>query len=115
MNKFPQHRHYLCQNVIFILLLLSLAAQSANAALVRGRLLRNNAPASGVAVTVYAASFGRSTPAYSGGDGMYYINGVPPGGYYLEVWISRDPRVLPAVYQIQVNEPYTDVSPLAVP
>ncbi len=93
--------------------------QAATAATVRGRLIRyvngGQYPAGGMAVTVYNQYTGRSSPAYTGPDGMYYLYYVPPGGYYLEVWTSRDPRVPPTVYPVQVVEPYTDIPQIAVP
>ncbi len=102
----------------FCLLLLALS-QTAIAATLRGRLDRrapNGAiyPAPGIAVTVYRRDLGRSSPSYSGADGMYYLN-VAAGRYPLEIWISRDPRVRPLVYQIQVKEPYTDIAEILLP
>jgi hypothetical protein len=40
---------------------------------------------------------------------MYYLQ-LPAGPYYLEVWLSNTPTT----YPIQVNEPYTDIPPIAV-
>jgi hypothetical protein len=82
-----------------------------SAATVRGRLVRmsNRAPVVGVAVTLYSQTRGRSNAVYSGPDGMYYMNATQ-GTYYLEIWVSRDPRVRPLVYTIQVSEPYTDIA-----
>jgi len=90
----------------------------ATAANVRGRLDRvapNGAryPATGVAVTVYNQTMGRSAPSYAGGDGLYYINNVPAGSYYLEVWAN--PGGQPMVFPIQVFEPYVDIPPIVVP
>jgi Carboxypeptidase regulatory-like domain len=100
--------------VLAPVLLVFLVTGSANAATVRGRLVHSNGyPAAGVAVTVFSQGTGRSSPAYTGGDGMYYLNNVPPGYYYLEVWSY--PGGAPAVYQIQVYEPYTDIPPTGVP
>ncbi len=92
----------------------------ANAATVRGRLDRVKPngiryAGAGVAVTVYSQAMGRSNPAYAGPDGMYYLFNVPAGAYYLEVWVSRDPRVPPRVYPISVAEPYSDIPPIVVP
>ena len=98
-----------------VCVLVVLTAGLANAATVRGRLIHgsNGYPAAGVAVTVYNQGVGRSSPAYTGTDGMYYLYNVPPGYYYLEVWIY--PGGAPIVYQIQVAEPYTDIPPTGVP
>jgi hypothetical protein len=73
----------------------------------------NGYPGAGVAATVFNPQVGRSSPAYAGPDGMYYIYIVPPGAYNLEVWIY--PGGAPILYQIQVVEPYTDIPPITVP
>jgi hypothetical protein len=89
-------------------------SQLASASLLRGRLVYpNGAPAAGLAVTVYSQIIGRSAPSYTDGTGMYYLN-IPAGAYYLEIWISPDPRVPPRVYPIQVGEPYTDIPPIVI-
>jgi hypothetical protein len=95
-------------------LLLVLSTGLASASTVRGRLLHiNGYPAAGVAVTVSNQQAGRSSPAYAGPDGMYYLYNVPPGYYYLEIWLRPD---APTMYQIQViNQPYTDIAPISVP
>ena len=93
---------------------LVLAAGLAHAATVRGRLIHQNGyPATSIAVTVVNSQGVRCSPAYTGADGMYYLFNIPPGPYYLEVWIY--PGGAPAVYQIQVIEPYTDIAQIAVP
>ncbi len=89
--------------------------QGATAATVRGQLILyapNGAqyPAGGFAVTIYNQYTGRSSPAYTGPDGMYYIYYVRAGGYYLEVWKPQNPT--PTVYPIQVVDPYTDIPPI---
>lgn len=84
-----------------------------SASTVRGRLVRSNGyPATGVAVTVVNQQIGRSSPAYAGPDGMYYLYNVPAGYYYLEVWVNPSS---PIVYQIQVLDPLTDVVQIVVP
>jgi Carboxypeptidase regulatory-like domain len=94
-------------------LLVVLSTALANAATVRGRLVHSNGyPAAGMAVTVYNQVVGRSSPAYAGRDGMYFLYNIPPGYYYLEVWLNPGK---PIVYQIQVVEPYTDVAQIGVP
>jgi len=96
------------------IVLLLIGAASAQAAMVRGRLVHSNGyPAAGVAVTVFNQAVGRSSPAYAGPDGMYYLYNIPPGYYYLEVWIY--PGGAPVVYQIQVFEPYTDLPVVMIP
>lgn len=97
--------------------LLAVAATS-NAATVRGRLEHvypngSRTPVSGIAVTIFVpATRIRSTPSYSGPDGMYYLEGIPAGTYNLEVWVSRDARVPPMVFTIQVQEPHSDIPPI---
>ena len=103
-----------CWIVLVFLLLANLAA----ATTVRGRLFLvlpsgQTLPAPGVAVTLRNPQAGRSTPAYSGSDGMYYLN-APPGSYVLEVWNSADPRIQPLQMTIQVRNPYTDIPPIRV-
>jgi len=104
----------------FLALALLLFTAAGSAATVRGRLdrvLPNGAktPASGVKVTIYNKAIGRSSPSYAGPDGMYSLFNLPAGSYYLEVWISPDPRIRPTVYPITVVEPYTDIPPIVVP
>jgi hypothetical protein len=100
--------------IVLSIVFICSAVGAANAATVRGRLLHQNGyPAAGVAVTVYNQTMGRSSPAFAGADGMYYLYNIPPGNYYLEVWIY--PNSPPVVYQIQVAEPYTDIPPTSVP
>jgi hypothetical protein len=107
-RRFPIHKLLLGTLLVLAVPQLALAAQ------LRGRLVyQNGAPAAGLAVTVYSQAIGRSVPAYTDATGMYYLN-IPPGAYYLEVWISRDPRVQPQVYPIQVAEPYTDIPPIVI-
>jgi hypothetical protein len=43
---------------------------------------------------------------------MYYLEGIPAGTYNLEVWVSRDARVPPMVFTIQVQEPHSDIPPI---
>lgn len=91
-----------------------LAIGSAHASTVRGRLVHaNGSPAAGFAVTVYNPQTGRSSPAHTGPDGMFYLYNVRPGSYYLEVWTA--PGGKPVVYQVTVGEPYADVAQIGVP
>jgi hypothetical protein len=51
---------------------------------------------------------------YTGEDGMYYLYNVPPGFYYLEVWIQ--PGRQPLVYEVQVgNGSFSDIPPIILP
>ena len=104
---------------MLLAILLAVLAQPVFAAssTVRGRLTRvapngQSFPAQGIAVTVYNPQLGRSSPAYSGPDGMYYLYNIPTGSYTLEVWASNSPLL----FQIQVYpQPYTDIARIAVP
>ena len=91
-------------------------SEAANAATIRGRLVHavnQNVAAPGIAVTIYNQYVGRSSPAYTDINGMYYIYNVPAGSYYLELWIY--PGGNPIVYPITVGEPYTDIPQIPVP
>ena len=98
----------------FILLAMMWSSLAAEAAIVRGRLLRGQGVAPGIAVTVWCQQFGRSQPTYSQADGIYYIANVPPGAYVLEVW-ARGNGQPPLTFNIQINEPGTDIPPVFVP
>ena len=83
------------------------------AAMVRGRLLHSNGfPAAFIAVRVFAPNLGPSGFSYSGNDGMYYLNGIPPQSYTLEVWVSN---AYVLRFTINVIEPVTDIAPIGVP
>jgi hypothetical protein len=113
-SQLRSYRKRLLAFGIALLFLLSTYPPRADAALVRGRLVRV-APngqvygVPGVSVTVYRQDLGRSTPSVTDGNGMYYLT-VPAGAYWLEVWVTNPPRV----YQIQVFEPGTDIPPIFV-
>ncbi len=99
------------------LLVLGMFGDAAFAATVRGRLDRRGPygfyPAAGVAVTVNNPQMGRSSPAYTGTDGMYYLFNIPPGNYTLEIWPY--PQTGPLLFPVTVNDPGTDVPPILVP
>lgn len=82
---------------------------------VRGRLVRQSGPpAAGVPVTVLHPMRGRSGAAYSAPDGMYYLHGIPPGQYTLEVWVF--PQQRPWIFQINVYpQPTNDIAPISIP
>jgi len=100
------------------LLLFTLSAFT-YAGTVRGRLDRRDSygriyPAVYVQVTLFQQGKGRSAPAYTGTDGMYYLYNVPPGTYSLEIWAY--PNRPPIVYTIYVsNQQLTDIAPIQVP
>lgn len=85
-------------------------------ATVRGRLLCNGGqlPATGIAVTLINQQGARTTPFFTGGDGMFYFT-VPPGPYVLEIWLSRSTNMPTNTYNIFVSEPITDLPPLVMP
>ncbi len=79
-------------------------AQQITTTTVRGQLLWNgwnqigapqSYPAPGVQVTLFNQAVGRSWPAVTGNDGMYYFYNIPLGDYSLEVWISNPPIAFP--------------------
>ncbi len=104
---------------LLLFLIVCAATASAAAATVRGRLDRRDAygniyRAAYVGVTLNNQYVGRSSMTYTGEDGMYYLYNVPPGSYYLEVWIQ--PGRQPLVYQVQVgNAPFSDIPPILLP
>ncbi|HTV14624.1 MAG TPA: carboxypeptidase regulatory-like domain-containing protein [Acidobacteriaceae bacterium] len=71
-------------------------------------------PAVGIAVTVKSAATGRSAPAFSGGDGMYYLN-LKAGAYTLEIWLSKSATAPTQTHEITVREPSTDVERIVLP
>jgi hypothetical protein len=97
---------------VTIALLLAIAG-TCPAATVRGKVLRANKAASGVEVTVLNAQKVRTSPVYSGANGMYYIPNVKAGSYTLEVWAT--PKKPPLTFPIQVKEPESDINPVEVP
>jgi hypothetical protein len=100
-----------------LLLIIFLQAGYLSAASIRGQLLceNNSVPAVGIAVTVFNPQTGRSNPSFTGGDGMYYLNGIPAGIHTLEIWIYRSQGTPSMVYQIQVGEPHTDLPRVNLP
>lgn len=103
--------------IVSVFLMVLALSGIAQAATVRGR-VDHVAPngqrvsMAGVAVTISRPGIGRSAPVYTDGNGMYYLQNVPAGTYDLEIWTSRDPRVPPTKFRIQVGEPYTDGPPV---
>lgn len=111
--------HFRALKILLSCLVFLAMSQILSAASLRGRLdrtLPNGArvPVGGITVTVFSQATGRSSPAVSQQDGMYYLNNVPAGDYNLEVWI-RGTNNPPLAYGIRVIEPYTDVAPIILP
>lgn len=106
--------------IVLLVIVLFVLSASTYAATVRGRLDRRDGygriyPAVYVRVTLRSDRLGRSGPAYSGTDGMYYFYNVPPGTYYLEIWPYPNQQQ-PIVYVIYVNDqPLTDIAPIQIP
>jgi hypothetical protein len=102
---------------LLILALIYGSAASAYAGNIRGMLYRRASdgrtyPAPYVRVTLNHAQYGRSSPADTGPDGMYYFYNVQPGDYWLEVWVGSKPLV----FTIRVyNQPLTDIPPIQIP
>jgi hypothetical protein len=105
--------------LIMAFLLLMVFAESSDAAVVEGKLQRqdsqgNVTPASGISVTVSDAKGQRSVAAASNSEGLYYIPNVTPGTYRLEIWAK--PKAPPMTFEIQVGaEPATSVAPINIP
>jgi len=99
-----------------LLLFMTVAATLAGAAVVRGRLVhQNQAPATGIAVTVYNPISKRTVPVHTDANGAYYIPNVSAGNYSLEIWTTTGPGAKPIEYSIRVEEPYTDVATKVIP
>jgi hypothetical protein len=96
-----------------VVLFAAAGTSQAAAATVRGKLLQGNSPASGIQVTVLNQQKVRTSPVYSGANGMYYIPNVKAGSYTLEVWTTS--RKSPLVFPIQVKEPESDINPIKLP
>jgi hypothetical protein len=91
-----------------------LVIPAAGASTVRGKLVRMEGaaatPVSGIGVRVTGKDF-KSTETYSGYDGMYYFDKVPPGAYSLEVSVRSG--AAPALFAIQVGgSAHTDIAPI---
>lgn len=91
-------------------------AQFANAEGIRGRLDGVGPyglyPVPGIAVTV-ASPGGRSAPVYSDYRGMYYMFGLRPGRYTLEIW-AGGPQPMRFGIQVYRGQPMTDIAPIRV-
>jgi hypothetical protein len=105
---------HLTRKCFGVCLLLLLFAQVSNAASLRGRVIHaypgRVVGVPNLAVTVYSPTFGRSTPAYTGADGVFYL-AVPAGSYHLEIWVNPQ---TPLTYPINVGEPGVDIPPITI-
>jgi hypothetical protein len=110
-------RHVVAVLISTLLSVTVFVQPSVAASTVRGRLFRvfngGSYPVQGIGVTVFNPRLGRSTPSYSGPDGMYYLYNIPGGAYTLEIWTTPNE---PMTFQITVYEiPFTDIAPIQVP
>lgn len=105
------------RNMLMVGMLVAAQCNISLAAEVRGQLLCSGgkSPATGIAVTVSSKQGKRSAPFFTGGNGMYYLNGIPAGQNTLEVWLSKGSNAPTNTYPIQVSEPSTDIQPITVP
>jgi hypothetical protein len=101
--------------LIAILLLFGLAEQTFAQAVVRGRLLRMGYPIPNIRVNLYSSTLGFSGSSFSGIDGMYYLNSIPYGLYYLQVWANMTNPAVPLSYPVQVSWPVTDIPVITLP
>jgi hypothetical protein len=118
MRKFSKRISNSTRRVLALLFLVFAMTAAAQAATVRGQLVRGNGyggvyAVGYVKVTLWNESRGRSSPAVTGSDGMYYFYNVPPDIYYLEVWLY--PGRQPLYYKIQVSDPATDIPRIVLP
>lgn len=121
MNKELMETNGRCRRgrMIVLCLLIMASASATFASTVRGRLERRDVYGKGyvaahIRVVLVSQQNIRSTPAYSGNDGLYYLYNVPPGLYILEV--STDPNRAPLRFKIQVNnQSVTDIGPIVIP
>ena len=109
-----QYTRRLIIHLLGAMILLTALPASALAQTVRGQIVfRNGYPAPGVQVRVTHPRLGPSMPAVTGYDGMYYLYGIPPGDYQLEVFINGQ---LAPRWQVRVfNRPNTDIPPYRLP
>jgi hypothetical protein len=74
-------------SVVFILVLLASAAE---AAMVRGKVLRPDGSANrGAAVVLESAAVGATATVYAAEDGVFTLRNVPPGAYKMKVKTTR--------------------------
>lgn len=83
----------------------------ATAQTVRGRIVfPNNYPVNGAGVRVWHQNMGASNFAYTGYDGMYYLNGIPPGDYELQIFFNGSMQFRRPIRVFQ--QPMTDIGPI---
>jgi hypothetical protein len=98
----------------FLVILTAVSIASiAHAETVRGKIVYPDGvtPHVNVAVTLESAGSGRSGTVYSGSDGMFYLENVPPGQYSMEIKSPNETRTVPVVV---ARKDVNDVAPVAV-
>ena len=89
--------------LVLLKLATTVPAQQVPTTTVRGQLLWNGwnqfgalqpYPAPNVQVTLFNPAVGRSWPAVTGQDGMYYFYNIPLGTYNLEIGLQIRPEVI---------------------
>jgi hypothetical protein len=94
----------------------NITSSFAQMATIRGQVVRNTPygamPAPNIAITVRDIFNRRSSPAYSGFDGMYVIFNVLMGPNSLEIWTNP---ATPLIVNIRVYDPLTDIQPILIP
>ena len=94
-------------------------AEAQVATVVRGRIERATADGTRYAVANVevviqdSATARRWHSVYTGRDGLFYLDGIPEGIYYLEIRVSQG--LPPSWYKIRAKpQPYTDLAPILV-
>src|SRR2546421_12695205 len=78
------------QTVFSVAVILVLLASAAEAATVRGKVLRPNGYANaGAAVLLESPAIGATATVYAAEDGVFTLRNVPPGDYTMKVKTSR--------------------------
>lgn len=92
-----------------VLIIVMLAASSALAETVRGKVLHPDGKTPYANVTVTLTAGAKAGTVYTGGDGMFYLDRVAPGQYTLTLKTAKETRRLEIVV---ARRPYTDVAPV---
>jgi hypothetical protein len=98
------------RTIAVLVVFLLFATASAHADTVRGKVVYADGVTAypNVAVTLQNSA-GRSGTAYTGSDGMFYLEQIPAGEYTMEVKTAKETKTLKISVQPQ---PYTDVAPV---
>jgi Carboxypeptidase regulatory-like domain len=93
--------------------------QRADSATVRGKVQRQQQarayPVANVRVTLTPKTDGaRPRLSFTGSDGMFYFQGVPPGAHRLEVWGTDGKQVAARDVTVTRGQAYVDVAPITM-